>query len=79
MNMGIGFVEVAVAVHNVFFSIVVLEKMKSVGEILFTFVRAEFKHEIGRSPDDDVFESDGVGTRFAFQVKLLDTLMNVAD
>ena len=62
-----------VTVHDIFFSVVMLEEMESVGKILFTFFCAEFKHEISRGTDDDVFESDGVGTRFAFQVKLLDT------
>ena len=79
MNVRIGFVEVAVAVHDIFFSVVMLEEMECVREILFTFVCAELEHEIGRSPDDDVFKSDGVGTRFAFQVELLDTLSNVAN
>ena len=66
MDMGIGFIEVAVAVHDIFFSIVVLEKMKSVREILFAFIRAEFEHEIGRSSDDDIFKPDSVDTRLAF-------------
>ena len=79
MNMRIGFVEVAVAVHYIFFTIAVLEKMKSVREILFAFIRAEFEHEIGRSSDDDVFKSDSVDARFAFQVELFDTLPDVAD
>ena len=56
----------AVAVHDIFFSIAVLEKMKSVSEILFSFVCAELEHEIGRSPDDDVFKTDSVDARFAF-------------
>ena len=79
MNMRIGFVEVALAVHDIFFSIAVLEKMECVREILFAFIRAEFKHEISGGTDDNVFESDGVDARFAFQVELIDTLMNVAD
>ena len=51
----------AVAVHDIFFSIVVLEKMKSVREILFAFIRAEFG-----SSDDDIFKPDSVDTRLAF-------------
>ena len=73
MNVRIGFVEVAVAVHDIFFSVVMLEKMEGVREIFFTFVCAEFKHEISRGTYDNVFKTDSVGTRFAFQVELLDT------
>ena len=73
MNVRIGFVEVAVAVHDIFFSVFMLEKMEGVFEILFTFVCAEFKHEISRGTDDNVFKTDSVGTSFAFQVELLDT------
>ena len=66
MDMGIGFVQVTMAIHDIFFSIVVLEKMKSVREILFTFFCSECKHEISGGTDDNVFKPDSVGTRFAF-------------
>ena len=67
------------AVHDIFFSIVVLEEMERVSEILFTFVCAELEHEIGRCTDDNVFETDSVVTKFAFQFELLDALSNFAD
>ena len=55
-----------VAVHDVFFAIAVLEKMESVFEILFAFIRAELEHEISGGTDDNVFKSDSVDARFAF-------------
>ena len=79
MGVRIRLVEVAMAVHDIFFSVVMLEEMKSVGEILFAFFGTELKHEISRGTDDDVFKTYSIGTRFAFQVKLLDALSNVAD
>ena len=56
----------AVAVHDIFFSVAMLEEMESVGEILFTFVCAELEHEVSRGTDDNIFESDSVSTRFSF-------------
>ena len=69
----------AVAVHDIFFSVVMLEKMEGVREVLFTFVCAELEHEIGRGTDYNIFKSDSVGACLTLQVKLLDTLPNIVN
>ena len=79
VNVRIVFVHVAMAIHDIFFSVAMLEEMESVFEILFASVFVELEHKISRGTDNKIFKPDGVSARFAFQLKLFDTLVNVAD
>ena len=65
MNVWIVFVEVTVAIHDIFFTVAILEEMKSVFEVLFAFVFTELEHKVGRSPNNNVGKPDGIGARFA--------------
>ena len=76
VNVRIGFVHVTLAIHDVFFAVTPLEKVKRVTEILFASVTVELKHKVDGSGNDDVFDTDGIRTWTFFQMKLSDTLLN---
>ena len=78
MDMRVGFVEMTLTIHDVFFSVATLEEVKGIAEILFTCVAIELEHEIDGSGNNDVFNTDGIGARTLFQMQLGDTFLDAS-
>ena len=69
----------AVAVHDIFSSVVLLEEMQGVGEISLFSLFVSVEHEVAGSTDDNIFKPDSVQTGLSFQMKLGDSLTDATN
>ena len=64
------------AIHNIFFAVTTLEKVQRIGKIILLFFSPELRHKVNGRADNNVFDSDSVGTGLTFKIEIFDTLIN---